>query len=217
MQYSEEQKFFQIILKVYVWLVAHAFGIDLTPKGELKIMSHFIVKDDNPAVGLKLTLGEVKDGEGNVITDPAVLATLTKEVVSTNENAVAFIPSTDGTKEGDVVFGSPGDAALQYSVKDASGNVLGTGGDTFTVTTGDPKSIASVTASLDDLTPADEPAPTTEVPAPAEAPVEATPAQPEAPVEDVPAAPVPESPADTALPADAPEEPIVPNDGGFGE
>lgn len=111
-------------------------------------MANYIVKDDNPDVGFELILGEVRDTEGNVITDPQGL---TKEISSTDESVLGFTPGEPG--RGTVNFGSPGQASLEYSVKDAQGNVLGSGSDGFTVTTGDPHSIASITGTFDGLTP----------------------------------------------------------------
>lgn len=119
-------------------------------------MSNYVVKDDNPDVGFKLTLGEVKDSEGNVVTDPQGLVT---EILSTNDGVVQFTPGADD-RSGTVKFGSPGQANLNYNVKDATGKVLGSGSDGFTVTTGDPASIAGISASFDGLTPVPEtPAP----------------------------------------------------------
>lgn len=121
-------------------------------------MSNYVVKDDNPDVGFKLTVGEVKDSEGNVITDPQGLET---EILSTNDGVVQFTPGAND-REGSVRFGSPGQANLNYNVKDAAGNVLGSGSDGFTVTTGDPASITGITANFDGLTPtAEAPAPAT--------------------------------------------------------
>lgn len=116
-------------------------------------MSNYVVKADNPDVGFSLTLGEVKDSEGNVIENPEGLTT---EILSTNEGVLGFIPG-DNDRTGTVHFGSPGQANLNYSVKDADGTVLGSGSDGFTLTTGDPASIAGITATFDGLTPTVDP------------------------------------------------------------
>jgi hypothetical protein len=158
MEYTAEQRFFQLLLKVYVWLLKQAYCLDNNQQ-EIKLMSNYVVKDDNPDVGFKLTLGEVKDAEGNVIATPEGLVA---EILSTNDGVLQFTP-TDGftptgneLAEGSVKLGSPGQANLNYNVKDAAGNVLGTGSDGFTVTTGDPASIAGISAQFDGLTPVPE-------------------------------------------------------------
>lgn len=157
MEYTPKQKFFQLLLKVYLCLLEEAGYCPCNQqKGELALMSNYVVKDDNPDVGFELTIGEVKDAEGNVIDNPQGLVT---EILSTHEGVVQFIPG-ETDKKGTVKFGAPGQANLNYKVTDANGNVLGSGSDGFTVTTGDPASIAGVTATFDGLTPTDEtPAP----------------------------------------------------------
>jgi hypothetical protein len=129
------------------------FTPPVVPKPEeIKIMANFVLKDDNPPVGLKFDLGVVKDAEGNVIENSTVVV----ETVSSDENVVAFAKNVDDSN-GEVSFGSPGSATLQYTAKDpATGKVLGTGSDGFTLTTGDPDSISGITANFDGLTPVDE-------------------------------------------------------------
>lgn len=107
----------------------------------------YIVKDNNPDVAYSLVVGEVKDAEGSVIADPQ----LSVEVVSDNPAAVAVAPAPNG-KSGSISFGAPGQANLTANVKDAAGNILATGAASFTVTTGDPASVASVGLTFDSLT-----------------------------------------------------------------
>jgi hypothetical protein len=112
---------------------------------------NYIVKDDNPDVGFAVTVGDVTDAEGQVIPD----AELSFEIASSDESVMAVTLNEDG-KSGNVHFGAPGVAAFTVQVKSADGTVLGSGGDNFTVTTGDPAAISSVSTSFDGLTPVDE-------------------------------------------------------------
>ncbi len=151
-QYSKDQLFFQQLLKIFAWLVQRAYGIKIQT-GEIKM--NYIVKDDNPDVGFAVTLGNVTDSEGNVIPD----AQITLDIQSSDANVLAATVNADG-KSGSVHFGAPGIASLTVQAKSASGQVIGSGGDTFTVTLGDPAAIASVSTTFDGLTPAPAPAPT---------------------------------------------------------
>ena len=150
MQYSADQIFFQWLLRIYVWLLAKAYGLEKLKIGEIKM--NYIVKDDNPDVGFAVTVGEVTDAEGQVIPD----AQLSFEIASSDESVLAVAVGEDG-KSGSVHFGAPGIAAFTVQVKDANGNVLGSGGDNFTVTVGDPAAISGVSTSFDGLTPVEEP------------------------------------------------------------
>jgi hypothetical protein len=150
MHYSGDQLFFQWLLRIYVWLLAKAYGLEKLTIGEIKM--NYIVKDDNPDVGFAVTVGEVTDSEGQVIPD----AQLTVEIASSDESVLAVTTNEDG-KSGSVHFGAPGVAPITVQVKDANGNVLGSGGDNFTVTTGDPAAISGVSTSFDGLTPVEEP------------------------------------------------------------
>ncbi len=143
-----DQEFLKKVLETYTWLIQQ---VCKNQNQGVTIQMNYIVKDDNPAVGVKVQLGEVKDAEGKVITDPSGLKIA---ISSTDDTAVAVTDNGDGT--GSVSFGDPGQASVEVSVTDASGNVLATGSDGFTVTTGDPASIASVTSTFDGLTPVDE-------------------------------------------------------------
>src|SRR5438309_5826764 len=119
--YTSEQLFFQRLLRVYVWLFEHAYG----PKETIKIMPNYIVKDDNPDVGVKVTVGGVTDSEGQPIDN----AQLTIKITSSDDNVLAITDNGDGS--GSVKFGSPGQASAQYEVSDANGKVLGSGSDGF--------------------------------------------------------------------------------------
>lgn len=165
MHYTEEQKFFQFLLKVYAWLLSRAYCLDKIHKGEITIMLNYVVKDDNPSVGFSLKIDGVTDAEGNPIADPQGLTT---EITSTDTTVLGFTAGEDD-KTGTVHFGAPGAASLQYSVKDVNGNVLGSGSDGFTVTTGDPAAITGIEATFEGLTPAET------APAPSTAPVGGTP------------------------------------------
>jgi hypothetical protein len=150
MCYSADQLFFQRLLRIYVWLLERAYGSNIFNRiGEIKM--NYIVKDDNPEVGFSVSVGDVKDAEGNVISD----AELSYEIASSDDSVLGVTLNEDG-KSGTVHFGNPGIAAFSVQVKSGD-TVLGSGGDSFTVTTGDPASISSVSTSFDGLTPADAP------------------------------------------------------------
>lgn len=115
-------------------------------------MANFVLKDDNPDVPFKLVLGEVKDAEGNVIANPVVDTTAVS-----SDGAVVEVTFDPATLDGNVHFGAPGSAALTYEVKDPNtGKLLACGGDIFTLTTGDPDSVSSVTAEFEGITPQPE-------------------------------------------------------------
>lgn len=154
MDNSGEQEFFILLLRIFIWLVRKAYGRDIFQTGEIKVMAQFVVKDNNPDVGVRVTVGEVKDAEGRVITDPSGLSI---EIAAQNDNpddpSVSVTDNGDGT--GVVSFGGPGQGSTNYQVKGAGGEVLGVGSDSFLVTTGDPASVSGVTAAFDGLTPVD--------------------------------------------------------------
>lgn len=153
MNYTSEQIFFQWVFKILIWVFAKAYGLDKSNIGEIKV--NYIVKDDNPDVGFSVELGQVSDAEGQPIEG----AQLSVEIASSDENVMAVTTNEDG-KSGTVHFGAPGVAAFTVQVKGPDGTVLGSGGDNFTVTTGDPAAISGVTTSFDGLTPVeDTPAP----------------------------------------------------------
>jgi hypothetical protein len=113
MHYSGDQLFFQWLLRIYVWLLAKAYGLEKLNQGEIKM--NYIVKDDNPDVGFAVTVGDVTDSEGQVIPD----AQLSFEIASSDESVLAVTVNEDG-KSGSVHFGAPGVAAISVQVKDAA-------------------------------------------------------------------------------------------------
>lgn len=141
--------FFQMLLKVYVWLLQRAYGLNFHKTGEIDVM--YIVKNDNPDVGFSVSVGEVTDAEGEVIDN----AELQISVSSSDEEVISITDNGDGT--GQVHFGHSGTASVQVEVKGPNGQVLGSGGDVFTVTTGDPSAISAVGIGFDGLTPVEEP------------------------------------------------------------
>ncbi len=114
----------------------------------------FIVKDDNPDVRYELSPTVVKDAEGNVI--PGAVATV--EVTSTDPAVVQVTPDADPSTGGTLHFGNPGVASLNAQAS-FGGLVLASKGAQFTVTVGDPASIAGGDISIPGLTEATEPAP----------------------------------------------------------
>jgi hypothetical protein len=149
-QYTTDQRFFQMLLKVYVWLLQRAYGLNLVKTGEIKM--NYVVKNDNPDVGLTIDIGEVTDAEGEVLSDDSV----TVEVTSSNPGVVQVgEPDEDGLRN--VHFGTSGQAAVVVNAKGPNGEILATGGDNFTVTPGDPAAVSGISTSFEGLTPIDEP------------------------------------------------------------
>ncbi len=99
---------------------------------------------------------EATDSEGNPITDPAELAKLGLEVVNGNDAAFAVTLDTDqpdpANRVGGYHVGSPGQGTVTSNLKQADGDLIATGTDAFTVTTGE-ATLGSVTGTFDGLTP----------------------------------------------------------------
>lgn len=110
---------------------------------EVKFM--YIVKDNQVAVPFQVTVGEVLDAEGHPVDGGA----LAISVASDNADAVAVEDNGDGS--GVISFGAPGLANVTATVK-IGDTVLAAGSASFTVTAGDPASIASVKLTFDGLT-----------------------------------------------------------------
>lgn len=125
------------------------------PKMKGTVMADYSIPDDQPDGRVTFHLSAT-DAEGQPITDPAVIASLVFEAVSSKEDA--FIVTMDAdqpdplNRVGGYHVGAPGQAAVTGNLKDAEGNLIGTGTDGFTVTTGK-VALGSVTATFDGLTP----------------------------------------------------------------
>lgn len=96
----------------------------------------FIVKDDNQDVNYFIEAPEVRDSEGELISD----AELDYEVSSSDPDVVSITAGPEGAKAGIVHFGKPGQAAINVNVKFGD-TLLGAFGGQFTVTAGDPAAI----------------------------------------------------------------------------
>lgn len=115
----------------------------------------FQLPDDQPDGRVTFNLS-VTDAEGHPITDPAVLAALQFEIVNSNESAFSVALDADqpdpSKRAGTYHAGAPGQAALTENLKDGDGNLLATGTDSFTVTTGK-VALGSVVSNFEGLTP----------------------------------------------------------------
>jgi hypothetical protein len=120
-------------------------------KEELHFM--YTVKDDTPGGRYSITGGDsVTDAEGNVITDPAVLASLMKSFVADNPDALVLTPDADDPFNGSYEFGGPGVATATAKITNADGTkILASGTASFTVTTGDPNAVSPITLQFGDL------------------------------------------------------------------
>jgi hypothetical protein len=128
------------------------------PKMKGTIMADYQIPDDQPDGKVTFHL-DATDTEGQAITDPEVLKTLTFEVVGSNDDAFKVTLDTDQpdpvNRTGNYHVGAPGQAAVTSNLKDADGNIIGTGTDGFTVTTGK-VALGSVKSSFEGLTPIGE-------------------------------------------------------------
>lgn len=120
-----------------------------------RIMADYQIPDDQPDGRVTFNLS-VTDAEGQPITDPAELAKLGFELSNTNENAFSVTLDADqpdpAKRVGGYHVGAPGQAAITANLKDADGNLIGTGTDGFTVTTGK-VALGSVKSTFEGLTP----------------------------------------------------------------
>src|SRR4051812_20035179 len=103
---KDSQTFFRWLLRIYVWLLEQAYGLDSSNLVEVKVKMKYNVKDDNPSVGFEVDVTDVKDAEGQEITD----SQLTIDVTSSDE-AIVSVSNTNG--KGSVSFGNPGTASVQ--------------------------------------------------------------------------------------------------------
>jgi hypothetical protein len=125
------------------------------PKMKGTVMADYSIPDDQPDGRVTFHLSAT-DAEGQPITDPAVIASLTFEAMSSNEDAFTVTLDADQpdplNRVGGYHVGAPGQAAVTGNLKDADGNLIGTGTDGFTVTTGK-VALGAVSATFDGLTP----------------------------------------------------------------
>jgi hypothetical protein len=163
----------KLLLHIVRWLIAQIYGIQVIT-GETKIMANYVVKDDNPDIQYNIQVTGLVDSEGREI--PVKVA-----IDSSDEDVIQLVKVDE--KSGTVHFGGPGLAAIGYQALSEDGKVLASGGDLFTVTTGDPAGVVSIEATFEGLTPV----------APNPPPVESA-------VTSIPAGSVPES-----APVSAPE------------
>ena len=119
------------------------------------IMADYQVPADQPDGRVTFHISAT-DSEGNPITDPAELAKLQFEVV--NSNDAAFVVTMDAdqpdpaNRVGGYHVGSPGQGTVTSNLKQADGDLIATGTDGFTVTTGE-ATLGSVTGTFEGLSP----------------------------------------------------------------
>jgi len=125
------------------------------PKMRGTIMADYQIPDDQPDNTVVFHLSAT-DAEGQPITDPAILASLKFEVESSNPDAFSVALDAESfdpmNRVGTYHVGAPGQAAVTSNLKDADGNLLATGTDGFTVTTGK-VALGAVKSEFTDLTP----------------------------------------------------------------
>lgn len=115
---------------------------------QLEVRFVFKVANDHQDEPFSIAIGAVTDAEGEALPDTKGL---TVEVTSSDDAVVSanFDPSTNS---GVATFGKSGVASLNASVKNAKGDILGSGAADFTVTTGDPAAVSDVKLSFGGLT-----------------------------------------------------------------
>jgi hypothetical protein len=115
---------------------------------QLEVTFVFKVANNHQDEPYSIAIGGVTDAEGESLPDTKGL---TVEVTSSDEAVVAagFDPSTNS---GVAHFGTSGVASLNAVVKNANGDILGSGAADFTVTTGDPAAVSDVKISFSGLT-----------------------------------------------------------------
>lgn len=146
--------------EVTKWLGAIAEAItDLNlqpqPKARGTIMSDYAIPADQPDGRVTFVI-TATDSEGNEITDPVELGKLPFDVKSSDPSVFEVTLDVDhpngGERQGGYHAGSPGQAAITSNLMQVDGDIIATGTDGFTVTTGEP-SIGAVTANFEGLTP----------------------------------------------------------------
>jgi hypothetical protein len=118
------------------------------PNKSLEVTFVFKVANDHQDEPYSIAIGSVTDAEGETLPDTRGL---TVEVTSSDDTVVS--PGFDSaTNSGIAHFGKSGVASLNAVVKNAKGDILGSGAADFTVTTGDPAAVSDVKISFGGLT-----------------------------------------------------------------
>jgi len=104
----------------------------------------FKVANDHQDEPYSISIGGVTDAEGEPLPNTKGL---TVEVTS-SDDAVVSAGFDASTNSGVAHFGKSGVASLNASVKNAKGDILGSGAADFTVTTGDPAAVSDVKISF---------------------------------------------------------------------
>jgi hypothetical protein len=118
------------------------------PLPKLEVRFVFKVPNNHPDEPFAISIGGVTDAEGEPLPDASGL---TVEVAS-SDDAVVSATFNQATNEGVAHFGHSGVASLTASVKNAAGDILGSGAANFTVTTGDPAAVSDVSIAFSGLT-----------------------------------------------------------------
>lgn len=132
-------------------LVAEALTATTLPPPQpqpLEVRFVFKVKNDHQDESFSIALGNVTDAEGEVLQD---ITSLSVEV-TTSDPEVVDVTFDRATNSGTAHFGHSGVASLTASVKNANGDILGSGAADFTVTAGDPAAISDVKLAFGGLT-----------------------------------------------------------------
>lgn len=131
--------------------IIHGLITELKPAPQpkpLEVTFVFKVSNDHQDEPYSIAIGGVTDAEGEPLPDTKGL---TVEVTSSDDAVVAanFDPATNS---GVAHFGKSGVASLNASVKNAKGDILGSGAADFTVTTGDPAAVSDVKIAFSGIT-----------------------------------------------------------------
>lgn len=118
------------------------------PTKSLEVRFVFKVKNNHQDEQFSISIGGVTDAEGEALPDTGGL---TVEVLSSDPEVVS-VEFDSSTNAGVARFGHSGVASLTASVKNAAGDILGSGAADFTVTTGDPAAVSNVAIAFGGLT-----------------------------------------------------------------
>lgn len=108
----------------------------------------FKVKNDHQDEQFSISVGSVTDAEGETLPDTSGLVV----EVETSDPDVVSVDFDPSTNSGVAHFGRSGVASLTASVKNAAGDILGSGAADFTVTTGDPAAVSDIKIAFSGLT-----------------------------------------------------------------